>query len=295
MTSTPHIHASEELAAYVTGGLAAARRAEIDSHLATCEECSQELAGVMALRAEGFEPMTGPERERVTARVRAAVTDAGPGLGARWSRRLAPALGAAALVAIAVVGYVSFGGDDAGDTTSGGQVQEAAPPDLDDAAEGADTEGAERGKVTLDAAPKAQAGALEMEAGSAAGSSAENRGVVGIPVIEGRRFALASLADDLLGSRGMRDEFRTYDAGTTLFSADDPGTSATMEACARAVVDTSPYPLVPTSAAHFARDDIIVIAFVWRDEATGTPNFMLRGWRGGDCGSVSPIYRIGRL
>ena len=305
MTSPENAHVSDDLAAYASSEVTEIRRAEIDLHLTTCEECSRELAGVMALRAVDFEPMTGPERERVTAGVHATVAPARAGLAERWSRRLGPALGAAALVALGVVGYVSFN-DGTTDAPAMNQAPgDAAPETLEDAqgatgqdAEGDAEQGGAGGKVAPNAASEPEAAdTLNMEADTARGSAAGfGSASNSIPVVQERRFALASIEEDLFGARRMRDNFNAYKNETAaLFAADDPDIATTMEACARTVIGTSPYPVVPTYAAHFGADDVIVIAFVWRDETSGNMSFMLRGWRGGDCGSVTPIYRTGPL
>jgi len=300
MTSPENAHVSDDLAAYVSRDLTETRRAHIYAHLAICEECSQELAGIMALRAVDFEPMTGPEREHVTTGVRSAVTEVRPGVLERWGRRMAPALGAAALVALAVVGYASFSGSDATDSPAAGHADsEAERGTLEDQAgdpeQGAARSNAAPGAAEPHAAEPEAADTLNMEADQASGSTSAFGSAGGaIPVVQERRFALADLGD-LFGARRMRDNFNASGNDAALFAADDPAIATTMEACARTVIETSPDPVVPTYSAHFTADDVIVIAFAWRDEKSGAMTFMLRGWRGRDCGSVSPIYRTGPL
>ncbi len=306
MTDLTHEEVSELLGPYSSGELEGSTHARVDTHLATCAECTRELAGITAIRAFDIEPMTGPERDRITTAVRAAVV---PAARLRWSERfgrgLAPALGAAAVVVVAVIGYVSFQGDgsapadlsaptqdEADDSTTGTTLEDAGG-----AASGAQQKA--RGEVRGGDAESTQT--LEMEvaapgADSAAGSVA-SEAPQPISVVIEPRFAATKFTRDLFAPRDAKKSNRTLAFGAGPpggFIADDPTVAATVEDCARTVIETSPHPaLTPTYAAHFPTDDIIVIGFVWRAEGSGALNFELRGWRGGSCDSVSPIYRSG--
>jgi anti-sigma factor RsiW len=315
MTEITHERCSELLGPYSTGRLDDASRGDVDSHLATCPDCSRELAGLTALRAGEVEPMTGPEREVITAAVRAAVLGGakpitGPmtgrsfsaGWSEGWGRRLAPALGAAALVAIAVVGYVSFQAEESDLPTAGTATQDedrSANTTVEDStAEEAEAEtfGAskEAGEPEADTA---QSQDMQIEAGS--GIDAPGRTAAAIAVVVEDRFARAAFTPDLFAPRDAALTTRNGGAGgvaatdTFLYAADDPALQSRVEECARTVTETSPYPLTPTYAAHFPDDDILVLGFVWRDEPSGALNFELRGWRGSSCDRVSPIYRSG--
>ena len=309
MTELTHERCSELLGLYSSGRLDDTARGDVDNHLATCPDCSRELAGLTALRAGEFEPMTGPEREVITAAVRAAVLGGpkpitrpmtGPAWSARWldhwGRRLAPALGAAALVVIAVVGYVSFRTDEtnlpaAGTTTQNEDTStEATVEDADAEAFGTSKEAGEP------AADTGQSQDMQIKAGTSTVSS--ERTVAAIAVVVEERFARTRFTPDLFARRDAQTA-RNAGAGglaatdTFLYAAKDPALQARVEECARTVIDTSPHPLTPTYAAHFSDDDILVLGFVWRDEASAGLNFELRGWRGSSCDRVSPIYRSG--
>ena len=302
MTELTHERCSELLGPYSSARLDDAARGDVDAHLATCPDCCRELAGLTALRAGEIEPMTGPEREAITAAVRAAVLgESSPSWAAtwsqRWGRRLAPALGAAALVIVAVVGYVSFRADERQlpaetttrdeDTATGTTVEDAEAETF-----GTSTEAGEP------AADAAQSEDMQIKAGTGTGSF--ERTAAPIAVVVEERFARTVFTPDLLAPRDARATKNEGAGGVAttdalLYAADDPALQARVEECARTVIDTSPNPLTPTYAAHFPADGILVLGFVWRDEASGALNFELRGWRGDSCDRVSPIYRSGAV
>lgn len=310
MTEITHERCSELLGPYSSGRLDDAARSDVDAHLATCPDCSRELAGLTALDAGEIEPMTGPEREVITAAVRAAVLGAEPSRSARWSarwsiqwgRRMAPALGAAALMAIAVVGYVSFQTNDSqvpaeitatqdeGRSTDEDRSTNATVEDAD-----AETFGASK-EAGGPAADAAQSQDMQIKAGTDA--VAPGRAAAAIGVVVEERFARTVFTPDLFAPRDARTARNGEGGGgaatgTLLYAADDPALQSQVEECARTVTETSPYRLTPTYAAHFPDDDILVLGFVWRDEISGALNFELRGWRGDSCDHVSPIYRSG--
>ena len=303
MTEITHERCSELLGPYSSGRLDDAARGAVDAHLATCPDCSRELAGLTALRAGEVEPMTGPEREVITAAVRAAVLGGTkPSWSAtwseRWGRRMAPALGAAALVAIAVVGYVSFRSDD-GEAPAVGAATQEVDRSTNATVEDADAETLGTSKEAGEpAADTAQSQDMQIKAGTGTGGVAPKRIAAPIAVIIEERFARAAFTPDLFASR---DASTTRNGGaggvgapdTLLYAADDPALQSRVEECARTVIESSPYALTPRYAAHFPDDDILVLGFVWRDEVSGALNFELRGWRGASCDRVSPIYRSG--
>jgi anti-sigma-K factor RskA len=125
--STDHEQRRDELAAYLLGALDPGEMAELEQHLAGCEECSAELErlrpAVQALpeSVERIEPPS-PLRARVMAEVRADAD------GARARKRsprrrsvlLRPATGIAAiaLIAAGIAAFAISGGDsDDGPTT----------------------------------------------------------------------------------------------------------------------------------------------------------------------------------
>jgi hypothetical protein len=295
MTELTHERVSELLGPYSTAQLDSATRADVTAHLVVCDDCARELAGITALNAGAIEPLTGPERERITAAVRAAVVGGTkPAWTERWGRRVAPALGAAALVAVAVVGYVSFQGDQSDLPAAG-----TATPD--EGRGGRTVEDAGTFGTTDEAgapAPGSESQDMQIESGTGTALGASEPGGPPVAVAVEQRFAAYDFTPDLFAPRDSRKANRTQAAGlavSTLFAADDPDLAALVEECARTVIGTSPYALTPSYAAHFPADDIVVIGFVWRDEPSGALNFELRGWRGRSCDLVTPIYRSGPL
>lgn len=119
-----HHPISELLAPYERGELGAPETAAVEDHLASCDECRAELAGVRALFGA-----PGPAMEEIErARLRRAVLSATTGQraeppGPSLASRIAPALGAAALLALFVFGAAQLftgglGGDDSGESAT---------------------------------------------------------------------------------------------------------------------------------------------------------------------------------
>ena len=167
---------------------------------------------------------------------------------------------------------------------------EATVEDADDEAFGTSR------KAPGTAADTAESQNMQIE--SATGTLAGKPAGAVVAVVVEERFARTAFTPDLFAPRGARTAtndgaggVRTRD--TLLYAANDPVVQERVEECGRTVVDTSPYALTPTYAAHFPADDILVLGFVWRDEASGALNFELHGWRGDSCDRVSPIYRSG--
>ena len=124
MTEITHERCSELLAGHHRGELGAEDASAVERHLAGCEECRAELAGLRALsRSTEFEPLGDDERERLRDAV-AREARLAPGqvyeLPARrslWERHAGQIVGAAAsivvlLFAVLVVWGGLQGGDD---------------------------------------------------------------------------------------------------------------------------------------------------------------------------------------
>ena len=123
-------HASEDLRGYALGELGPERTREVEEHLRACAECRAELVAVRALATSELERMNDLERARMRQGVQAAVSPAGATSKSHGARRLYPALGAAALIAVVLVGgYFGFRGgvsqEDSGDATTAGGAESA--------------------------------------------------------------------------------------------------------------------------------------------------------------------------
>jgi anti-sigma-K factor RskA len=132
MSEQDHERQREALSAYLLGALKPAEAAELEEHLAGCEECRTELAWlrpaaqVLPESVERVEPPSGL-RARVMAEVRADAGDASacsrsapPGAEQRRARewgslflRPATAVAAVALIAAAAIAF-AIGGEDPG-------------------------------------------------------------------------------------------------------------------------------------------------------------------------------------
>jgi anti-sigma factor RsiW len=310
MTDLTHERCSELLEAYASGGLDPRARREVDDHLATCSDCSLELVAVQTLQASDVLPLSGAEREQLSAAVRAAVFPAPRrSLLERFGPRLAPALGAVALVTIAAVVLVSLPDRPGPSITS-----------ADRGSRGGDTDDAQ----TIESDEDAQT--LEAEAGAVPGAQpAQEERVMSDDGGDGSTEASGQSADTLAGrsaALNARSNFAVQEAtfaqtgldlgslvparsprrgrGAFAYAADlaslapDERVARLVQECAEQTISTSPHPLVATSAAYYP-DDVLVIGFVWREVSRSLLHYELRGWVGGDCDRISPIYRRGVL
>lgn len=307
MRDLTHEECSDRLEAYASDRLDQSARREIDAHLADCPDCSLELEAVRALRAVQVEPMTGPERERVASAVRAAVSVAPRrGLAERFGSRFAPALGAVALVVIAAVALVSLP-DDAADSPSVSSPEGGGDVARDDDAQTMESQAEAPAPAALPDQGKQDAGgggsaiggseASDSRGQPAATSEAQALNVRSNFTVVGERFSETGIQPgSLVPARIPRRGADYFDAGPADLAAFAPNerVAALVEECAERAIATSPHPVVPSSAAYYS-DDVLVIGFVWLDPSSSTFNYELRGWVGGDCNRISPIYRRGVL
>ncbi|MGH2693444.1 MAG: anti-sigma factor family protein [Actinomycetota bacterium] len=138
-----HERCSELLGRFVRGDLPPDDEAAVRSHLRGCESCAEEHRGLERLLAEEIEPLSELERTRLRASISSAVrpsprrrgeggtseAPSAPGFPRRrsWSARLAPALGAAALLVLVAAGV--YGAlQSAGEDDLGGAAVEADSP-----------------------------------------------------------------------------------------------------------------------------------------------------------------------
>jgi anti-sigma-K factor RskA len=130
MSENGHDRRSDEIAAYLLGALEPGEAAELERHLAGCEECRTELEWLrpaVQLLPESVERVEPPRelRGRLMEQVRSeAETAAAPqrarGRGIRgWSLRPVAGLAALMLIVAAVAAYaISDGGSEGGDVTT---------------------------------------------------------------------------------------------------------------------------------------------------------------------------------
>jgi anti-sigma-K factor RskA len=130
MSENGHERHRDELAAYLLGALEPGEAAELERHLAGCEECRTELEWLRPaaqLLPESVERVEPPRelRGRLLEQVRseaetAAAPQRAPGRGIRgWSLRPLAGLAALALIVAAVAAYaIGNGGSGGGGTTT---------------------------------------------------------------------------------------------------------------------------------------------------------------------------------
>ncbi|MFN2490722.1 MAG: zf-HC2 domain-containing protein [Actinomycetota bacterium] len=140
-----HTTCSALLSGYVAGKLEPRAAAAVAAHLGDCSGCSAELRALATMSATANDRLSARERSTLRARVAAAVGRAESleqrrPERRRWRARLAPALGAAALVALVAVGAatvltggVGTGGSDAGGVEEAGGGSAASDRPLESA------------------------------------------------------------------------------------------------------------------------------------------------------------------
>lgn len=132
-----HEHCSESLAPWLRGELPASEAEEVAAHVEDCADCARERDALGLLLALDVEPLDEDERARLEGAVltqRRAEVIAWAPKRAPWRARLAPALGAAALIALVAVGAVYIGLDGGADEDQGAaeSVTGGVPTPADD-------------------------------------------------------------------------------------------------------------------------------------------------------------------
>lgn len=320
MTQMTHEDVSALLRSYAEDGLGKDQRARVQDHLGSCAECRAELGVVTALMAAPARPMDDLERAALHQAVRTEIALAQAPRMQRWGRRLAPALGAAAILAVIAVGIVSLDRDaiqpgrqveaPAG-TTNDEQAEEQQLDDGEDgttatsqaAADSAGGSGGGSAGTTSSGKAARNSGSVPAAGGALQGSQLDselNRDRAGVTIVR-RSFAsarfdpgnLVAIAGDLAAGPSAES-----DAGSdtqALYATGRAGPwRATVARCIERTVSASPLELTATSATVYRHEDIVVITFVWVDDSRAL-NYEVRGWRNRDCDRPSPIYRRGRV
>ena len=309
MTEITHERCSELLGGYQRGELAAGESSAVEQHLAGCAECRAELAGLRALVAADFEPMSDDERHRLRdavaeqARAERATVHVLPAKRSFWERHAGQFVGAAASIVVILFAYLVFangqgttGDDSAGGEGDGAQTAEASPEALEDRDEGPQPvfaapelrAGQESDEAQADqAGARAKALALQSRANFTS-PSIQRLGESG-PVF--RRFTQAYSADDvpdlapifleqLAAAAPEREQTeQILECGTDLF----------LQAPGR--------PLLPAYAtvAEFDGEESLIIGFVDTDgTSTQLSRYSIWVWPVGDC-RAPPSSRSGDI
>lgn len=321
---------SEQLAPYARGEFDASAQSRIEAHLSDCSSCRAELSGLRALLAAAGPAMDEIERARLHRAVSSAipVEPAAParrGIGAR----IAPALGAAALLALFVFGaaqvFTGAGGDDesGGADAGAGAVLEAdsgeqladegmqlgLPPASGKVSAGSATDGSTEPSAQGDTDDGTAAGEDAGSAGGSGGSGVAYSARAAEPYFEPGPRTLSESALRRLGR--ARDPFVSFAATYTAGDGTDRDaqvTSLTMaspepaevRSCAEGVLSRDPNALPAYGAlGTFEGRYVLALGFV---TAPGGPldRYDIWVWDFGDCSSVAgalrPITRLqGRI
>ena len=294
-----HEEVSEVLVDYARGDLDAATKASVDEHLSGCRICAAELKAVSVLHLEQA-PLSDAERSRLH---RAVAEQVGPSPArqsplrrARWAARVAPALGAAALVALGVVGALGLitgeGGDELGGRSGaedggaltgvgdGGGDQGAASKHR--RARGADKDGAQAEGVE----ESSEAG--DPEAASIAGALEPTFDPTTAPLTERDLSALARKTGyDAFDSSGAPNRMANREVLLVeqLSRMAPKAVRGQVRSCARSVTSRGQEQLFATFGTLTEVDDrpSLVLGFIWPGPPQDRTGYMLWAWPRGSC------------
>jgi hypothetical protein len=308
MTEITHERCSELLAGHQRGELEPDDASAVERHLAGCEECRAELAGLRALFAPGdFDPLRDDERRRLRAAVteEARLTPAKvhvfPARRTFWERHAGQIVGAAASIVVVLFAVLVFQGlqgtgtDDAGGDGGG---EEAGTAESAPLAEGPQPLFA----FAESREPEAQA-AQDQAAGeddsarnladfqtrqSYTKKSIRRLGESG-PIF--RNFMQAYGTDD---ASGLAEEFLNRLAS----DAPEPEVGDQIFECRAELPDDNPErPLLPAYAtvAEFNGEESLVLGFVTTDGTNTELNrYSIFVWPIGDC-EAFPLSSFGDI
>lgn len=293
-----HEEVSEVLSDYARGDLDATTKTAVDEHLSGCSKCASELRAVSVLHLEQA-PLSDIERSRLHRAVNDQVGQSparrSPVRGReRWAARVAPALGAAALVALGAVGALSLmtgdggdelslrGSDDGGaltDVAGGGGDQGAAstarkaPGPDEDVAEGKAVE------ENLDGAPDSASLAEPLE---------PTFDPTTAPI---DRRDLSSLAGktgyEAFNSSGEVNRMASRELSLVeqLSQMAPKSVRSQVRSCARSVTSRGQEQLFATFGTLTEVDDrpSLVLGFIWPGPPQDQTRYMLWAWPRGSC------------
>lgn len=293
-----HEQLSDLLPALLDGRLAPAEAAELEAHLAGCDQCRAERRGLELLRAEPGEGLTAGERAALERGVMAGIAGE-PEVATvvpfeprrRFGARVAGTLGAAAVIALFAT-FVYFGISGGGDDDeSGGE----SPARVEQESGGADFAEEDRAYENGD-------GGVDEEAGAAVGDTTAGTALAAPTprfVVEDEPLTGADLqkrGESSLASVRFATAYRansSVDDGRSLLeqlvdsahAAAGPEVAEQVEECASQVLDTQD-PTIPTfgSVGELDGREVLVLGFAWSRKSSGPLNrYMVWAWERGDC------------
>jgi hypothetical protein len=286
MRELNHELCSEYLPRFLAGDLEPERRAAVELHLADCAECRAERRALEALDVVGPK-LTSAERAELHAvldrelpevadRV-AVLASGGAERRPRWRSRLAPALGAAALVVIVAVGVATLGGafgDGAGQEAfemsgEGGRADSGA--------------GQEAESAPAELSPPAAGPRWIGSLGSVTPAELSRKGERGREL----RFVAESFQ-----AAGAQDKSRAFT--DELVTRAPAGLEDAIRACVKRVTELG-YTALPAFGARARLEgrEVLVLGFAWTPARGELDRFMVWAFAGGTCDPVS--YQAGSV
>ncbi|HEX2049024.1 MAG TPA: zf-HC2 domain-containing protein [Actinomycetota bacterium] len=295
-----HDRCSELLGPFVRGELGDGDARAVETHLETCAQCRSERAALVALRPTDADALTGDERARLRAGVRAALgrqhpsQDGGRSTGdvipLRRGARFGRAAGALGLAAVALVVAVAVatldlagGGDDAAQGGGGGATARS-----EGAADGGPRPRflASEGRLPLRVLQSPVTRSAEAADGDGEDATAEDAPLEDDALDGAQRFrARASTvlfgsyaeAYDVGDARALRAEFTDELAR----AAPSERVGDQLRACVAEVARARDGAQLPVFATADRRS--LVVGFVWSEGGDALDSFMLWTWRRGSC------------
>jgi Putative zinc-finger len=286
MRELNHELCSEYLPRFLAGDLEQEQGAAVELHLAECAECRAERHALEAL-TRPVPTLSAAERAQLHSTLDRDLPASAGGIPAlapgrerrpRWRSRLAPALGAAAVVALAAVGVATISGglgDVAGQGASevsgegGGQADSAAGQ----AAESAPAE------FSSPAASPHWIGSL----GSVTAAELSRKGE------RGRELRFVAESFQAAGARAKSEAFTDE-----LVTRAPAGLEDDIRACVKQVTGLG-YTALPAFGARARLEgrDVLVLGFAWTPTRGSLDRFMVWAFAGDACDPVS--YQAGSV
>jgi hypothetical protein len=286
MRELDHDRCSELLPPFLAGELEHRQAIAMERHLQGCPDCRRERSALQALATAG-PPLTSSERSELHAAIERALPEtvdevpvlasraAGKG-SRRWRSRLAPALGAAALLAAIGVGVVQLGGlgtssdrAEFGTAGGGGEADQGASSEEPAAAPEA---------ASLEAGPR-WIGSL----GSVTPDELSRKGA------RGRELRFVAESFQAVAARTKAQAFTDE-----LVTRAPAGLADSIRACVKQVTELG-YTALPAFGARARLEgrEVLVLGFAWTPARGALDRFMVWAFAGNTCDPVS--YQAGSV
>jgi hypothetical protein len=264
-----HTTCSARLRAYVAGDLDDRTAASVARHLESCPHCAEERRAVALLHDEP-PSLTPAERARLHAAVWEGLSGRGrAGLARSWRRRLAPALAAAAALAVLAIGapLVLTGSQDNAPEAGGGAGGGGGADTITESAEGAGAES--EAARTSASAPRPR---FDPSAGALSPTVLRRMGR-DVPLALSTSYASEDVA-------ALGEEF-----SARLVRQAPPEVADQIQECVQVVRRQSPGALpVHGAAGTLEGAEVLVVAFVRGRGGRGAPDgYQVWAWPRGSC------------